>query len=81
MTFILVYDRDAREIVSLEHFSDDEVSAAADARIKSEHKFRSKGHVEVVTLLSNDEATLRRTHARYFLSGEQLLSLLASRIG
>ncbi|HEV3089405.1 MAG TPA: hypothetical protein VGX96_19530 [Candidatus Elarobacter sp.] len=80
MTFVLVYDRSDRRILALDDFPDRDPLAADVARDVLEERYRGRNDIEVVTLVSSDRDTLRRTHARYFCTGEELLSNLEKRI-
>lgn len=76
MIFILNYDRSQRRILSLDEFNDDEVAQADALRAKLEEQFRARNDVEIVTLGSANLATLRITHGRYFLTGEELVAVI-----
>lgn len=73
--FLVVYDRTAGELVSLDQF--ESASSAMQARFRAEAEHRGRKDVEVVALTAASEEDLRRTHGRYFLG----LDELASRIG
>jgi hypothetical protein len=63
--FLIVYNRDAGELVRQMRF---ETSAEAmRARFAAEAEFRGQPEIEVVALVAESEDALRRTHARYFL--------------
>lgn len=63
--FLIVYDRDAGELVRQTRF--DTSAAAMQARFMAETEFRGRPEIEVVALVAESEDSLRRTHARYFL--------------
>jgi hypothetical protein len=63
--FLIVYDRDAGELVRKARY---ETSAAAmQARFEAEAEFRGRPEIEVVAFVAESEEALRQTHARYFL--------------
>lgn len=63
--FLIVYDRDAGELVRRTRFGSS--ADAMQARFLAEAEFRNRPEIEVVTLVAESENALRRTHARYFL--------------
>lgn len=67
MRFLIQYDRQRGQIVSLRSFDDADRRAAEDARLELELDLHRRGieHEVVVLEAVNDEA-LRRTHRRYF---------------
>lgn len=69
--FLLVYDRDAGQLISKKRFAAD--ADALRARFKAEHEFRGRPEVEIVVLTAGSEEDLMRTHGRYFLGLEQLV--------
>ena len=73
--FLLVYDRDAGELVRTERFG--EAAEALDARFLAESEFSGRREIEIVALAAETEKDLRRTHGRYFLG----LKELADRMG
>ena len=67
MRFLIEYDRDKGEIVSLQRFSDIEHAEANRARLELELALNRDGIIrEVVLLEAESERDLRRTHRRYF---------------
>lgn len=71
--FVLVYDqRLGRLIAPLEEFSDSAVGMQR--RFDLERKHRHETTIEVVMLSAESEAQIRRTHARYFESLEELIA-------
>lgn len=63
--FLIVYDRDAGELVRQTRFESS--AKAMQARFMAEAEFRGRPEIEVVALVAESESALRRTHARYFL--------------
>lgn len=64
--FLLVYDREKRQILELERFTSAATAAAMKARSdKILHHIRSP-QIEVALLGAHTEADLRITHNRYF---------------
>jgi hypothetical protein len=63
--FLIVYDRDAGELVRQRCFGTS--ADAMRARFAAEAEFRGQPEIEVVALVAESEDALRRTHARYFL--------------
>lgn len=63
--FLIVYDRDAGQLVRQMGF--DSSADAMQARFSAETEFLGRPEIEVVALVAEDEKSLRRTHARYFL--------------
>ncbi len=73
--FLLVYDRTAGLLVRQEEFLTSD--AAMHARFAAEDEFRDRPEIEIVDLSAASGDELRRTHARYFLT----LDELAARLG
>jgi hypothetical protein len=73
--FLLVYDRDAGQLVRQEHY--DTSAEAMRARFVAEAEFAGQAEIEIVALVAESEEALRITHGRYFLG----LSELAARMG
>lgn len=73
--FLLVYDRATGQLVRQATFGDG--SSALTARFEAEAEFAGRPEIEIVALSAASEEDLRRTHARYYLS----LDELAARIG
>jgi hypothetical protein len=71
MIFLIDYDRRAAQIRVFRAFSDAERAKAEQLRLELEIQGRSDA--EVVLLESEDEDTVRKTHARYFQSASELL--------
>jgi hypothetical protein len=70
MNFLLVYDRPAGQIVrSAEFASGDD---ALTARFAAEEEFRGNDDIEIVVLGAQSWDVVKRTHARYFYSTEEL---------
>lgn len=76
MLFLIEYDRDRGQIITLEKFADSERERAEDARLEMELGLSRRGvGSEVVLLEAETEEALRRTHRRYF---EDLAELVKS---
>jgi hypothetical protein len=67
--FLLVYDRLLGELIEEREFADR--SEALKARFAAERAGRP-GHIEIVVLNADSPEAIRRTHARYFQSVEEL---------
>lgn len=70
--FVVVYDRS--RAITLEVSEHDDRSVAYNALTERESEYRYQQNIEVVLLISDSEATLRRTHGRYFRSLSGLLA-------
>lgn len=71
--FLIVYDRDAAELLKIEEFGNGRAAALA-ARINAESEYRPLGRViEVVVLGAQSLEDLKRTHSRYFTSPKGML--------
>ncbi len=78
MIFLIEYNRKIGQIVTFNTFNDSERRKAEDARLQMELELnRLAVEHEVVLLEAATEATLRRTHRRYFESLSELLKLPA----
>ncbi len=78
MIFLIEYNRKIRQIVTFNTFNDSERRKAEDARLQMELELnRLAAEHEVVLLEAATEATLRRTHRRYFESLSELVKLPA----
>lgn len=67
MIFLIEYHREEGRLVKLRSFADSQRSEAENLRLAVELDLQDRGvGREVVLLEANDEATLRRTHRRYF---------------
>lgn len=76
MLFLIEYDRDCGQIVTLKTFDDTERQDAEDSRLEMELGLNRLGiEREVVILEASTEEALRRTHRRYF---EDLAELVKS---
>lgn len=74
MLFLIEYDRNRGEIVSLQPFPESEGQEAQNARLELELELnRLKKDHEVVVLDAASESALRRTHRRYFEDLSQLV--------
>lgn len=78
MIFLIEYNRKIGQIVTFNTFNDSERRKAEDARLQMELELnRLAVEHEVVLLEAATEATLRRTHRRYFESLSELVKLPA----
>jgi hypothetical protein len=73
--FLLVYDRDAGELVRKQVFVQRE--DAMQARFRAEAEFDGRREIEIVALDAESEEELQRTHGRYFLSLTELANRMA----
>lgn len=75
MIFLMDFDPKLRRLHAMKVFQDQQRPSAQDERLKWElQHLRAGDEREVVLLTAADEATLRRTHARYFEVASQLAS-------
>ena len=73
MIFLLQYDREHAILVSIKTFDESERREAMEARLDLELQLRHAGLNHEATILdAADEAAIRRTHARYFESADQI---------
>ena len=73
MIFLIEYNRNRGEIVTLHKFEDSERRRAQVARLQRELELNHLGIThEIVLLEAATEAALRRTHRRYFENLSQL---------
>lgn len=73
MLFLIEYNREQGKIVSMRRFDDSEKREAESQRLQLELRLRQMNvKHEVVILDAGDEASVRRTHRRYFESLEEL---------
>lgn len=70
--FLIVYNQRTGE-VSIDRFADDAREAAQEQRFALEREHRLEPHIEVVLLGARSEDVLRRTHARYFKTVQELV--------
>ncbi len=78
MIFLIEYNRKIGQIVTFTTFDDSERRKAEDARLQMDLELnRLAVEHEVVLLEAATEATLRRTHRRYFESLSELVKLSA----
>ncbi len=76
MLFLIEYDRNLGEIVTLQEFEDSEREDAENVRLDMELKLNRLGtEHEVVLLEAASEAALRRTHRRYFENLSKLMKV------
>ena len=73
MFYLIVYDRNTSTRTSLETFANDHADEAFEKRLVYELNHAENNTVEVALLQSEDFAVLRRTHARYFSTVEELV--------
>lgn len=79
MLFLIEYERNSGQIVTLARFEDSERQKAEGARLEMELGLNRLGvEREVVVLEAASEEALRRTHRRYF---EDLTELVNSPAG
>jgi len=79
MLFLIEYDRVNARRVYYEEFSDEQRSAAQEARFRREVVInRAKVEHEVVLLEAPSVDALRKTHARYFDDISEMLERLGS---
>jgi len=71
MIFLIDYDRIVGKIRLIERFLDNEREKAELLRLELERK--GLADAEIVLLEADDEATVRKTHARYFNTATELL--------
>jgi len=75
MIFLIEYDRNRGEIVTLKEFKDSEQQMADDSRLELELRLNRFGTThEVVILEANSQDALRLTHRRYFESLSELVN-------
>ena len=74
--FLLVYDRPAGRLRSIREYPESEGSIAYAELDRLEAA--KEAHIEVVILGSRSRADIEKTHSRYFLSLEQMLTGLFS---
>ena len=73
MLFLIEYNREKGEIVTIRNFDESEKTEAEAARLELELDLRrSRVKHEVVILDAINEAGVRRTHRRYFESLQEL---------
>lgn len=76
MIFLIEYDRQRAELVRFESYSDAESNVADDERLALELDLNRQGvDHEVVLLQAQNEASLRRTHRRYFEDLRELVEI------
>lgn len=74
MFYVIVYDRILSKSTSLETFANERAEEAFEKKLSYELMHAKSNSVEVALLQSEDFAVLRRTHARYFSSVEELIA-------
>lgn len=73
MIFLVEYDRERGQLVTMRSFPDEEARSAGDARLELELALRqNRISREVVLLQAANEDDLRRTHRRYFANIAEL---------
>jgi hypothetical protein len=76
MLFLIEYDRDKGQLLSIRPFADVERSDAEHARIEREIELQRQGLLrEIVLLEAASETDLHRTHGRYFKGLAALMTL------
>lgn len=74
MLFLIEYNRNRGEIVTMREFDDSERQNAEDSRLEMELELNRRGiEHEVVLLDAFSEEALRRTHRRYFKDVPELM--------
>ena len=67
MLFLIEYDRNQGDVVTIREFADSERQSAEASRLELELELNRQGKKhEVVLLEAASEEALRRTHRRYF---------------
>ncbi len=80
MIFVITYNRDSGESVSMAEFEDSQQDEASASRLAAENAIDSADDaIEVVTLQAHDLQEIKKTHSRYFRSVKQLSESLRSR--
>ena len=72
MIFLVTYDRQQGELRRLVEYDDADIDQANAERLKSEIESVNDAEVEIVILRSDSKEELKRTHARYFKSLNEL---------
>lgn len=73
MIFLVEYDRERGQLLTLRPFGDDEAHKASEVRLELELNLAQRGiSREVVLLQAASEGDLRRTHRRYFANLTEL---------
>lgn len=74
MLFLIEYNRQRGEIVSMTTYTDNQREQVAEARLQLELRLRrDRAKQEVVVMEAANEEALRKTHARFFKSAQALL--------
>ncbi|MEK6279048.1 MAG: hypothetical protein AABN95_01715 [Acidobacteriota bacterium] len=74
MLFLIEYDRNRGEVVTIQEFGDAERKTAENVRLEMELNLNRLGtEREVVLLEAASEGALRRTHRRYFENLSELM--------
>jgi hypothetical protein len=74
MLFLIEYDRNLGEVVTIREFDDSARDHAENSRLEIELKLNRLGtEREVVLLEAANEKALRRTHRRYFANLAELM--------
>ncbi len=75
MLFLIEYDRDRGQVVTIQEFDGSNRAAAEAARLDMEVRFRrSETDREVVILEAKSIAALKQTHGRYFQDLSELVN-------
>ena len=78
MIFLIEYKRSAEELVTFRRYEESQRQQARRDQLDLElDRNRHRIENEIVILEADDEATIRRTHRRYFESMRQLLNSAA----
>ena len=70
--FLLQYDRRQGKLLTLDAY--DEARREEAMRRRRELELSKSAHIEVIILEADSEATIRRTHRRYFQTIEEMLA-------
>lgn len=71
--FLIIYDRTAAKLLELREFSDSERDAASAARLEADKRTKTQPNIEVVILTSDSLQTIKKTHAGYFKTIQELI--------
>ena len=68
--FLLIYDRAAGRLLVQKEFATDAEALAA--RFAAEAQYGVQQNIEILAISAASETELKKSHGRYFLSGEEL---------
>ncbi len=72
MIFLIVYDRPQGSELRFQEYADDKLAQANSDRLAAEIEYAERPEVEIVILRSESAEELRKTHARYFKTLQEL---------